>query len=70
MEDEGANKNKCEVLYLRRHNPGVQHRLGSTQLGTISVERHPEVLDQVIPWGLFHLYSVIKFSEEATGCCH
>ena len=33
------NKDKCKVLHLGKHNPGVQHRLGSTQLGTSSVER-------------------------------
>ncbi|KAK4806645.1 hypothetical protein QYF61_021241 [Mycteria americana] len=44
--EEWANKNlmkfskdKCKVLHLGKHNPGVQHRLGSTQLGSTSVER-------------------------------
>ena len=43
--EEWANKNlmkfskdKCKVLHLGKHNPGVQHRLGSTQLGSSSVE--------------------------------
>ncbi|GAB0180769.1 mitochondrial enolase superfamily member 1 [Grus japonensis] len=43
--EEWANKNlmkfnkyKCKVLHLGRHNPGVQHRLGSTWLGSNSVE--------------------------------
>ncbi|GAB0190171.1 mitochondrial enolase superfamily member 1 [Grus japonensis] len=26
------NKDKCKVLHLGKHNPGVQHRLGSTCL--------------------------------------
>ncbi|PKU48984.1 rna-directed dna polymerase from mobile element jockey-like [Limosa lapponica baueri] len=38
------NKGKCKVLHLGKHNPGVQHRLGSTWLGNSSVERHPGVL--------------------------
>ncbi|GAB0176341.1 mitochondrial enolase superfamily member 1 [Grus japonensis] len=33
------NKDKCKVLHLGKHNPGVQHRPGSTQLGSSSVER-------------------------------
>jgi len=33
------NKDQCKVLCLRKHNPGVQHRLGSTRLGSSSVER-------------------------------
>ncbi|KAK4830695.1 hypothetical protein QYF61_012864 [Mycteria americana] len=32
-------KDKCKVLHLGKHNPGVQHRLGSTGLGSSSVER-------------------------------
>ncbi|GAB0188829.1 mitochondrial enolase superfamily member 1 [Grus japonensis] len=38
------NKDKCKVLHLGGHNPGVQHRLGSTQLGGSSVERYLSVL--------------------------
>ncbi|KAK4829417.1 LOW QUALITY PROTEIN: hypothetical protein QYF61_003981 [Mycteria americana] len=38
------NKDKGKVLHLGKHNPGVQHRLGSTQLGSSSVERDPGVL--------------------------
>ncbi|KAK4827884.1 LOW QUALITY PROTEIN: hypothetical protein QYF61_022307 [Mycteria americana] len=38
------NKDKCKVLYLGKHNSGVHHRLGSTQLGRSSVERDPGVL--------------------------
>ena len=38
------NKDKCKVLHLGKHNPGVQHRLGSTQLGSSSVERDLGVL--------------------------
>jgi len=37
-------KNKCKVLHLRKQNPGVQHRLGSTWLGSSCVERDLEVL--------------------------
>ncbi|KAK4825406.1 LOW QUALITY PROTEIN: hypothetical protein QYF61_027172 [Mycteria americana] len=33
------NKDKCEVLHLGKHNPGVQHNLGSTRLGSSFVER-------------------------------
>ena len=33
------NKDKCKVLHLGKHNPGTQHRLGSTQLGSSSVKR-------------------------------
>ncbi|PKU37421.1 rna-directed dna polymerase from mobile element jockey-like [Limosa lapponica baueri] len=32
------NKDKCKVLHLGKYNPGVQHRLGSTQLGSSSVD--------------------------------
>ncbi|GAB0180916.1 hypothetical protein GRJ2_000556900 [Grus japonensis] len=38
------NKDKCKVLHLEKHNPGVQHRLGSTWLETSSVERDLGVL--------------------------
>lgn len=34
-----SSKDNCQVLHLGKHNPGVQHGLGSTQLGSISVER-------------------------------
>ncbi|PKU47407.1 rna-directed dna polymerase from mobile element jockey-like [Limosa lapponica baueri] len=33
------NKDKCNILHLGKHNPGVQYRLGSTWLGSSSVER-------------------------------
>lgn len=33
------NKDKFNVLHLGKHNPCEQHRLGSSQLGRISVER-------------------------------
>lgn len=33
------NKNKVNVLHLGKHNPWEQHRMGSTQLGRISVGR-------------------------------
>jgi len=36
-------KDKCKVLHLGKHNPGVQHRLGSTWLGSTSAERDPGV---------------------------
>ncbi|GAB0190497.1 mitochondrial enolase superfamily member 1 [Grus japonensis] len=49
--EEWANKNlmkfskdKCKVLHLRKHNPAVQHRLGSTWLESSSVERDLGVL--------------------------
>ncbi|PKU33816.1 leiomodin-3 [Limosa lapponica baueri] len=32
------NKDKCKILHLGKHNPGAQHRLGPTQLGSSSVE--------------------------------
>ncbi|KAK4815856.1 hypothetical protein QYF61_009024 [Mycteria americana] len=38
------NKDTCKVLHLGNHNPGGQHRLGSTQLGSSSVERDLGVL--------------------------
>ena len=38
------NKDECKVLHLGKHNPGVQHRLGSTRLGSSSVERDLGVL--------------------------
>ncbi|KAK4823664.1 hypothetical protein QYF61_005016 [Mycteria americana] len=38
------NKSKCKVLHPGKHNPGVQHRLGSTWLGSSSVERNLGVL--------------------------
>ncbi|PKU40516.1 rna-directed dna polymerase from mobile element jockey-like [Limosa lapponica baueri] len=37
-------KGKCKVLHLGKHNPGVQHRLGPTRLGSSSVERALGVL--------------------------
>ncbi|GAB0179404.1 mitochondrial enolase superfamily member 1 [Grus japonensis] len=49
--EEWANKNlmkfskdKCKVLHLGKHNPGVQHSLGSTWLGRNSVEMDVGVL--------------------------
>lgn len=38
------SKDKCKVLHLGKHNPGVQHRLGLTQLGSSSGEGALEVL--------------------------
>ncbi|KAK4816778.1 hypothetical protein QYF61_022890 [Mycteria americana] len=38
------NKEKRKVMHLGKHKPGVQHRLGSTRLGSSSVERDPGVL--------------------------
>ncbi|GAB0178463.1 mitochondrial enolase superfamily member 1 [Grus japonensis] len=38
------NKDKCKVLHLGKHNPGVQHRLGSTWLESSCVERDLGVL--------------------------
>ncbi|GAB0177678.1 mitochondrial enolase superfamily member 1 [Grus japonensis] len=38
------NKDKCKVLHLGKHNPAVQHRLGSTWLESSSVERDLGVL--------------------------
>lgn len=38
------NKDKCKVLRLGKHNPGVQHRLESAQLVIIPVERALKVL--------------------------
>ncbi|KAK4831142.1 hypothetical protein QYF61_015445 [Mycteria americana] len=38
------NKDKRKVLHLGKHNPRVQHRLGSTWLGSSSVERDLGVL--------------------------
>ncbi|PKU46993.1 rna-directed dna polymerase from mobile element jockey-like [Limosa lapponica baueri] len=32
-------KDRCKVLLLGKYNPGVQHRLGSTRLGSSSMER-------------------------------
>jgi len=32
------NKDKCKVLHLGKHNPGVQQRLGSTRLVSSSLE--------------------------------
>ncbi|PKU47465.1 rna-directed dna polymerase from mobile element jockey-like [Limosa lapponica baueri] len=32
------NKGKCKVLHLGKHDPGVQHRLGSTRLRSSSVD--------------------------------
>ncbi|PKU48010.1 rna-directed dna polymerase from mobile element jockey-like [Limosa lapponica baueri] len=49
--EEWANKNlmkfnndKCKLLHLGKHNPGVQHRLVSTRLGSSSAERDLRVL--------------------------
>lgn len=51
MLEKGANKNhikynkdKCKVLYLGKHKPGVQHKLGSTQLYSSFAERDLGVL--------------------------
>jgi len=38
------HKKKCKVLHLGKYNPGVQHRLGYTQLGSSSLERELGVL--------------------------
>ncbi|GAB0179918.1 mitochondrial enolase superfamily member 1 [Grus japonensis] len=38
------NKDKCKVLHLGKHNPGVQHRLGFIWLGSNSVERDLGIL--------------------------
>ena len=38
------NKDKCKALHLGEHNPGAQHSLGSTRLGSSSVERDLGVL--------------------------
>jgi len=38
------NKDKCKVFHLEKHNPGVHHSLGSTWLGSSSVERDLGVL--------------------------
>ncbi|GAB0186246.1 mitochondrial enolase superfamily member 1 [Grus japonensis] len=38
------NKDKCKVFHMGKHNPGVQHRLGSTWLESSSVERDLGVL--------------------------
>ncbi|KAM9591203.1 uncharacterized protein ACIBXB_006092 [Morphnus guianensis] len=38
------SKDKCKVLHLGKHNPGVQHRLGPTRLGSSSVERDLGIL--------------------------
>lgn len=38
------NKDKCKVIHLGKHNPGSQHRLGTTQLGSNSVEKDLKVL--------------------------
>jgi len=38
------SKDKCKVLHLRKHNPGVQHRLRSTWLENSSVERDLGIL--------------------------
>ena len=49
--EEQANKNvrkfykdKLKVLHLGKHNPGARHRLGSTRLGSSSVEKNLGVL--------------------------
>ncbi|PKU45559.1 rna-directed dna polymerase from mobile element jockey- hypothetical protein [Limosa lapponica baueri] len=38
------NKDKCKVLGLVKYNAGMQHRLGSTWLGSSSIERDLWVL--------------------------
>jgi len=38
------NKDKCKVLHLGKCKPGVQHRLGSAQLQSGSVEKDLRVL--------------------------
>lgn len=38
-------KDHCKVLHLGKHNPRVQHRLGSTLLENSSVERDLQVLE-------------------------
>ena len=38
------NKEKCKIMHLGKHNPGVQHRLGSTWLESSSVEKDLGVL--------------------------
>jgi len=39
------NKDQCKVLCLRKHNPGVQQRLGSTRQESRSVERDLGLLE-------------------------
>lgn len=38
------SKDKCKVWHLGKHNPGVHHRLGSTRLGSRSVDGTLRVL--------------------------
>ncbi|PKU48926.1 rna-directed dna polymerase from mobile element jockey-like [Limosa lapponica baueri] len=38
------NKDKCKVMHLGKLNPGEQHRLGSTQLGSRCIESHLGIL--------------------------
>ena len=38
------NEDKCKIMYLGKHNQGVQHRLGSTRLKSSPVERDLGVL--------------------------
>ncbi|PKU41178.1 pol- hypothetical protein [Limosa lapponica baueri] len=62
------NKDKRKVLHLRKHNPGVQHRLGSTWLGSSSVERNLRVLvDNELNIGE-QCAEVAKKAQSILGC--
>jgi len=63
------NKDKCKILHLGKHNPGVQHRLGSTQLGSSSVERDLGVLvDKKINTSEQCAAAVAKKAHRILGC--
>ncbi|GAB0204286.1 mitochondrial enolase superfamily member 1 [Grus japonensis] len=62
------NKDKCKVLHLGKHNPGVQHRLGSTWLESSSVERDLGVLVDNKPNMSEQCAAVAKQANRMLGC--
>jgi len=63
------DKDKCMVLHLGKHNPGVQHRLGSAWLGSSSVERDLAVLvDNKLNMSEQCAAAVAKQATKMLGC--
>jgi len=61
------SKDKCKVLHLGKHNPRVQHKLGSTQLESSSAERDLEVLVDKISMSE-HFASAPKKANRMLDC--
>ncbi|PKU36848.1 rna-directed dna polymerase from mobile element jockey-like [Limosa lapponica baueri] len=65
-----SNKDKRKVLHMGKHNPAVQHRLGSTWLGSRSVERELGVLvDKQLNMSK-QCAAAAKKANRMLGCIH